>query len=141
MKKLKRSTLAAVLMMSVVLICTIIPTFASNDNHQFEFDLVPGSNEKYAPARYRQTSNSANKWKVNFKKSGEGDGTCTKFRLVKHTNKAVKTDAKFIYSGTGAHYYNAMASLNQTDVTLSAQDDENTGSVYHASGVWDEEIN
>lgn len=53
---------------------------ASDDNHSFSFTMKSKQANSYnAAARYRQTSNPNNKWKVNLQNSAEGAGTISIF--------------------------------------------------------------
>ena len=47
----------------------------SNDNWGFNFTIQPHQANSRRGARYRQTTNVNNKWKVNMQSSGEGART------------------------------------------------------------------
>ena len=115
---------------------------ASDDNHSFSFTMKSKQANSYnAAARYRQTSNPNNKWKVNLQNSAEGAGTISIFWIARADNKKAASNKYKVAQGTGAHYYNANNNGNQTDVQLAAKNNNNSSKSYKISGVWDEETN
>lgn len=115
---------------------------ASDDNHSFSFSMKSSQTNSYnAAARYRQTSNPNNKWKVKLENNAEGAGTIAIFWIARADNKEAASDKHKVAQGSGAHYYNANNKGNQTDVQLAAKNNNNTSKSYKISGVWDEETN
>ena len=112
---------------------------ASDDNHPFGFTIKAYQGDTYASPRYRQTTNTSNKWKVNLKDSSEGREAVMTFWLAKDSNNAVASGLYNVAQGTGAHYYNAKSNASQTDVKLGAENNNYTANTYTVSGVWDEE--
>ncbi|MDY2960369.1 MAG: DUF2712 domain-containing protein [Hornefia sp.] len=111
--------------------------FASNDNYGFTFHLKSKYRNSYSSARYRQTSNEYNKWKVNLKYNSEGNGAIATFWLVRAKSKAVASLTHDVKQGTGAHYYTATAAASRTNVRLAAEN--NNSSACTVAGYWDEE--
>lgn len=66
--------------LGIMLVMGGMLTNASDDNHSFSFTMKSKQASSYnAAARYRQTSNPNNKWKVNLQNSAEGPGTISIF--------------------------------------------------------------
>lgn len=134
-----------ILMMGIIVIAvlaTAIPAFASDDNIPFSFNLQAGGANSYlsdAAARYRQTTNTSNPWKVKvIEQRGDSDYTATYWlaRTAEVGHPQV-SDAHNVKSGTGAHYYNARATASKVDIVLGADNNNNVASF--VKGVWDEE--
>lgn len=136
-----RKTVAGLALLAV-LGTTTMTAWASDDNYGFSFSLKPHyANSYVAQARYRQTTNTNNKWKVNLQYNEEGAGKIATFWLAKAEGKAAVSAAHDVAQGTGAHYYPAYSSASQTDVTLGAENNNDSPNTYKISGVWDEETN
>ena len=114
---------------------------ADEDNYYYEFKIKANYENSYSAARYRQTTNTSNKWKVNLLNSTEGNETKTTFWLAKDSNNALASGTHDVAQGTGAHYYNAKANASQTDVKLGAENNNYSSNTYTVSGYWDEETN
>lgn len=115
---------------------------ASDDLVPYSFDLKPCCENSYSSPRYRQTKNTNNKWKVELcYTSGRARRDVT-FWLTRKSDDLMVSSAKIVTQGSGAKYYKANKSANQSYVCLSA---ENTSYVlddrFTASGYWDEETN
>lgn len=113
--------------------------YASNDNVGFSFSLKPNYGNSYSASRYRQTSDSTNKWKVNLTYSSEGSGTYATFWLDKSGTRV--SDVHDVKQGSGAHYYNAYGTANENYVRLGAENNNPSANSYSISGYWDEETN
>ena len=98
---------------------------ASDDNISYSFKLKANYANSYTKSRYRQTSNTKNKWKINHAYSSEGRNTIAHFGWQNQ--------------GTGPHYYNAWSGASKTDVCLGAENNNGTSKEYSISGYWDEE--
>ena len=125
-KKLK--TLSFVLAGAVSL-CMGVNAFATDDNYSFAFMIKPyhaNSRVESSGARYRETTDPKNMWKVGLRKSGEGAGTITNFWLEVYDETNVSGDIS-AKQGT-KNYYKAAYENNGYDSIR-----------YNVSGVWDEE--
>ncbi|WNB92541.1 DUF2712 domain-containing protein [Bacillus sp. NEB1478] len=136
-KKFYRVGLAGVMGLSLLAVGNM--AFASNDNVPYSFTLKPGYGNSYSAERYRQTSDTSNKWKVNLSYSSEGAGTVATFWLDKSTTQV--SDTHDVAQGSGNHYYTAFSTANQHDVRLGAENNNYSANSYSISGYWDEEIN
>ena len=110
-------TIGAVL--ALLIFATAIPAFASDDNIGFQFRLQTGGANSYVSdtaARYRQTTNVSNPWKVIVtEQTGDSDGKATYWIAKKaSSNHAQVSDAHNVKAGSGAHYYNARNTANET---------------------------
>ncbi|MFH0346691.1 DUF2712 domain-containing protein [Bacillus vallismortis] len=119
--------------------------FASNDNHDYYFEIQPFHYNNYSGERYRQTTSTGNEWKVRLDSSGEGKGTITTFWLGDKDSDALYGYAqgsitKNVYQGAKATYTKAYSRSNQSWVALGAENNNYSSNTYWASGVWDEEI-
>lgn len=129
----------------ILTICTILGgsgafVGASDDNHSFSFTMKAKQANSYnAAARFRQTYNTNNEWKVNLKNNAEGGGTIAIFWIAKADGKAAASSKHSVAQGSGTHYYKANSKGNHTDVQLAAKNNNNTSKSYKISGVWDEE--
>ena len=140
MKKIGKKTLKT-LALSMVAIGAIstTTTFASDDNIDYSFSIKSYYDNSYSAERYRQTSNKDNKWKVDLQYSSEGNGTITTFWLDKSGTRV--SESHNVTQGTGAHYYSAYSTANQSNVRLGAENNNYSANTYTVSGKWDEETN
>lgn len=114
----------------------------SDDDHSYSFNIKANYANTYSESRYRQTTNTKNKWKVNMTHSAEGAGTITTYWLALfNSGHDAGSDAYDVTQGTGAHYYNAYSNASQKDVCLGAENNNNSTNTYTVSGYWDEETN
>lgn len=113
--------------------------YASDDNIGYSFKLQPHYENSYSGSEYRQTSDSNNKWKVDLAYSSEGTGTIATFWLDKSGTRV--SDVHNVAQGSGAHYYSAFSTANQSNVRLGAENNNDSPSSYAISGYWDEETN
>jgi Protein of unknown function (DUF2712) len=131
--------LTSALVLTVSLVGVAGHTYASNDNHGYSFTIKPKHANNYSGERYRQTTNTNNKWKVNLRSSGEGKGTLTTFWLDKSGSRVSNTvNAK---QGSGSYYREAYRSASKSYVRLGAENNNYSSGSYTASGYWDEETN
>lgn len=137
-KKIKHVAFAAVV--GAGIFTTAGFTHASNDNHDFSFDLLSYHGNNYSGEIYRQTTDTSNKWKVEFTYSAEGKGTVATFWLDKK-NHGIVSDTYNVTQGSGAKYYTAYKTANKANVRLGAENNNYTANTYAISGYWDEEIN
>lgn len=134
-KKLSIGVVVLVVMTSLIMASV---AFASNDNYGYSFYLGSGHQNAYSGARYRQTSNENNKWKVNLVYNSEGSGGKATFWLAKdNKNRTVVSYTHTIKQGSGAHYYGATAAASRTNVRLGGEN--NNSNPCSVSGYWDEE--
>ncbi|MBH0161835.1 DUF2712 domain-containing protein [Fictibacillus sp. 26RED30] len=136
-KKYYRVGLAGV--MGITLLTAGNVALASNDNVEYSFSLKPEHGNSYSKERYRQTTDTSNKWKVNYSYSSEGKGTVATYWLDKSGTRV--SDTHDVAQGSGAKYYTAFSTANQKDVRLGVENNNYTTSGFTASGYWDEEIN
>jgi hypothetical protein len=134
-KKYFRVGMAAV--MGVGILAASNFTYASDDNIGFSFTLKPNYENSYSASRYRQTSSSSNPWKVNLTYSSEGAGTYATFWLDKSGTRV--SDVHNVKQGSGAQYYTAFSTANQSYVRLGAENNNLSPNSYTISGYWDEE--
>lgn len=125
-----------------LIISSVVISKAANDNHEYAFNLKAHYGNSYSAARYRQTTNTANKWKVNLVSSSEGKGKKATFWLAKdNKSKTIVSATHDVAQGTGAHYYKAKSKASKTDVKLGAENNNDSPNTYAISGYWDEETN
>lgn len=93
-----------------------------------------------ANARYRQTKDPNNPWKVCLESSGEGKGSITTFWLEIKSGKNVSTGVN-VKQGDPAKYSAAYNDANAVTVYLTGQNNNYSSAVYNVSGFWDEETN
>ncbi|MBB3908820.1 DUF2712 domain-containing protein [Anoxybacillus rupiensis] len=134
-KKYSRLGLAAAMGVGIFTFSNF--TYASDDNIGFNFELKPNYDNSYSAARYRQTTNPNNKWKVNLTYSSEGVGTVATFWLDKAGTRV--SEWYNVKQGSGPHYYPAYSTANQSYVRLGAENNNYTSASYTISGYWDEE--
>ncbi len=116
---------------------------ASNDNVDFNFSLKEHYGNSTTAARYRQTTNVKNKWKVDLTYNAEGKGKIATFWLTtkKNGTTVVSDKTHNVAQGSGAHYYDATSKASQRDVRLAAENNNDSNKTYVVSGYWDEETN
>lgn len=130
---------AGVLMFSL---CMGINASASVENdYDFIFTIKPyqyNSRIDSFEAKYRNTPDPENMWKVGLRKSGEGEGTITCFwlEIFDETNVSDAIKAK---QGTKTYYKEAYKSASEKKVYLTAENNNYNSDRYSVSGVWDEE--
>ena len=78
-----KKTAAFVVAMAVIFTTGFASVKASDDNISYSFKLKAHYANSYSSARYRQTTNTNNKWKVNHAYSSEGRNTIATFWLAK----------------------------------------------------------
>lgn len=138
MVKNKKLSIYTIILATVIILVMASVAFASNDNYGYTFQLGPHYKNSYSGARYRQTSNENNKWKVNLVYNSEGAGGKATFWLAKdNKNRTVVSYTHTIKQGSGAHYYGATAAASRTNVRLGAENNNSSSCV--VSGYWDEE--
>lgn len=139
---LLKSKLVLTAVLMLMLVATAIPAFASDDNIAFKFSLQANGANSYvsdSAARYRQTTNTSNPWKVKVtEQTGDSDYKAT-FWLAKKASSNHKqvSDAHNVIAGSGAHYYDARDTASETNVVLGADNNNNVAS--RVEGYWDEE--
>jgi hypothetical protein len=133
---------ALIATLALVVTSGISTVKASNDNIQFNFNLKAHYANTYSPSRYRQTTNTNNKWKVNLAYSSEGANSIATFWLAKADTNHTRVSGTYdVHQGSGNHYYNAWAGASQTSVCLGAENNNDSANEYKISGYWDEETN
>lgn len=139
---MKKRYLSIIMSIAMLILMNTTTAFASDDNHGYSFTIKANYANTYSGSRYRQTTNTGNKWKVNMTYSGEGKGTITTYWLAlfnsSHTIASATHDVK---QGSGAHYYNAKSNASKKNVCLGAENNNNSTNTYKVSGYWDEETN
>ena len=140
--KLLKNKVLMVGFLTMAIIATAIPAFADNDNIPFTFRLQTGGANSYvsdSAARYRQTTNTSNPWKVKVtEQTGDSDYTATYWiARTGEVGHPQVSDANNVKSGSGEHYYNARATASKVHVVLGADNNNNVAST--VKGVWDEE--
>ena len=137
---IKKTVTAA---LAICMIATPMIAKASDDNIGFSFQLKPHFANSTTTARYRQTSDVDNKWKVNMVNSTEGRGTIATFWLATKSDGTdiVSDTTHDVAQGSGAHYYKAKHTASKTDVRLAAENNNDSPNTYNISGYWDEETN
>ncbi len=138
--KTRKRNFVAIITATVMLVMISIPAFASDDNIPYRFHLQTGGANSYlssSESRYRQTTNTSNPWKVNMTNiRDDSDGKAT-YWIARNADHIQVSDAHNVHAGTGAHYYNARSSANQTNVVLAADNNNNVAA--DVWGYWDEE--
>lgn len=141
MKKNKKMIMLG-LSLTAILGMNTLSAFASDDDIGYSFTIKANYGNTYSDSRYRQTSDSDNKWKVNMTYSSEGAGTITTYWLALFNGShTVVSDTHNVKQGSGAHYYSATSGASQKDVCLGAENNNNSPNTYTVSGYWDEETN
>lgn len=138
--KTRKRNFVAIITAVVMLVMMSIPVFATDNDIEYKFHLQTGGANSYlspSEARYRQTTNTSNPWKVNMTDiRGDSDGIAT-YWIARNADHVQVSDAHNVHSGTGPHYYNARSSANQTTVVLAADNNNNVAA--DVWGLWDEE--
>lgn len=111
---------------------------AADNNIPFKFHIQMLNANTKSAARYRQTTNVNNPWKVNLRTSTEGAGTITNFWLEGKNNSNV-SKAIGVKQGSGAHYTPAYKTASKTNVKLTGENNNTTFQEYNVTGYWDEE--
>ncbi|MEG0909554.1 MAG: DUF2712 domain-containing protein [Bacilli bacterium] len=143
MKNRSIRTLLSCAIVSIIISSFSIPAFAYvNDNLGYNFTIKPYCENSYLePARFRETYDNNNSWKVQLSYSGEGNGTVTTFWLEK-ANTGTKSPASRYYDiqqGHAPYYKPAWDNADYTYVKLAAENNNSIALQYTASGIWDEE--
>ena len=132
------------LAVAALLAVPIMRVEAKEDSISYSFKLKPYYGEDSTGFRYRQTLNVNNCWKVDLAYSSEGAGTKATFFLGQQIyifGLKIASEPYTIKQGTGAHYYPSYVNGLQTNVVLSAENNNYTANTYNVSGYWDEEVN
>lgn len=140
--KRTKTKIGAVVVLALALVMMTIPSFAIEHDIPFEFHLQLNNENSYlsdGEARYRQTTNVSNTWKVHVTDQYFDDDMIANYWISKKTSHAQVSDAKRVKAGSGPHYYNARSTASQQWVVLSA--DNNNNRTSYVSGFWDEETN
>lgn len=120
----------------------VAPSFAADNNISYKFKIKANNQNSYSYDEFRQTYNMENKWKIDLRYSGEGDGTISTFWLAKSSNFQRVSGVFNVKEGSGAHYYRASSlASNHTYVSFGAENNNTTTKTYTISGYWDEETN
>lgn len=129
-----------VIALSVCALLVSISSFAAgNDDKHYEFRIEAfGVNGRIASPEYRQTKYPENQWKVKMEYSEEGERTVARYWLenTAKNNVSPHVDAT---QGLGPYYKEAKDSASQTNVYLTAQNNNINAKSYNVSGIWDEE--
>ena len=138
---MKKSIIKTLCLGALIIAGCTASVHASND--KIDYSITVGSYHingriKKEDARYRQTTNVNNPWKVRLDESSEGNGTITTFWLENSNEKNV-SKSQDVKQGKGFHYDNPNATANQTTVYLTAQNNNYDAHAYTVSGKWDEE--
>lgn len=134
-KKLVNTGMALALGLGVLGTSSV--ALASNDNVGYSFTLKANYGNTYSSERYRQTENTANKWKVNMSYTSEGTGKIATYWLDKSGTQVSNTvDVK---QGGGSYYRSAYQTASKSYVRLAAENNNYTSNTYTVSGYWDEE--
>lgn len=124
----------------VVLIAVVafaVPSFASNDNIGYSFNLSSGYLNSYSTGRYRQTTNTENRWKVNMTYHSRSKTGKATYWLARSGDKERVSSTIDVICGSGPHYKNAWSGASQATVCLGCENYyDNTATV---AGYWDEE--
>lgn len=136
MKKKITTIFLSVFVLGVAVLPTAIK--ATDDRWGYAFNIYGYQANSYSSSRYRETNNANNPWKVALESSGEGPGSITTFWLENSngTNVSAGVNVKL---KAGAYYNVAYNNANQTNVRLTAHNNNYNSSVYSVSGHWDEE--
>ncbi|MEH7128324.1 DUF2712 domain-containing protein [Neobacillus drentensis] len=95
------------------------------------------ANSRSAP-EYRSTTNRYEAWMVNVTESGEGNTAITQYWLENAGGTNV-SDAFPVAEIENTKYFPAYDNASQTDVYLTAQNNNYTSDTYGVTGYWDEE--
>lgn len=125
-------------------LCMGINSYAKgDDNIGFSFDIKPyyrNTRVNDSQARYRQTTDPNNMWKVGLRTSTEygGKGTITNFWLEDYNETNVSDDISAV-QGSKVYYKVAYNKAAKKNVYLTAENNGYDSVTYHVTGVWDEE--
>lgn len=115
--------------------------FAGDDEFGFAFEIQPwyeNSRVKDSEAKYRQTTNIYNQWKVALQSSDEGEKTITRFWMENYAEKNV-TAAISAKQGAVPYYNPAYQSASKVTCYLTAENNNYLPTTYSVAGIWDEE--
>lgn len=90
---------------------------------------------------HRSTSDTSNPWRVSIKYSGEGKGTITTFWLENFYGTNVSADIDAEYNGIYQYYASPYSKVNESDVYLTAENNNYNNDTYQIRGYWSEEDN
>lgn len=126
---------AAFLALSAV--SPIAAAYEDNDV-KYHFNIGTYQSNSRSSGRYRETTNTENKWKVKMTYTNEGEGTYTTYWL-EHYNGDNVSPAHTIRIADGTKYYSAWSSASKSTVYLTAENNNNNNITYTVKGYWDEE--
>lgn len=141
MKILKNKLLLAAIIV-LTMIVTAIPVFAVPHNIPYSFHLGLDGANSYLPsaeARYRETVNTNNCWKVRMDTIYNDPLGIATYWIARNADHQQVSKAHNVHAGTGSHLYPAYASASQTKVVLAADNENDV--IADVEGVWDEENN
>lgn len=113
-------------------------SLAGDEQYGYSFTIKANQANSRTEARYRETTNRKNSWKVNMTNSGEGIGTITTYWLEIPSGTNVSRSINVVAKG-GNYYTAAYDNASKTDVHLTAQNNNYNNESYGVSGFWDEE--
>lgn len=137
-----KTKIGAAVVLSLILIMMTIPSFAIEHDIPFSFHLQLNHENSYlsdSSARYRETTNVSNTWKVQVSEQLHDSDQVANYWIAKKTSHAQVADDHRVKAKTGPHYYNARTTASKQWVVLAADNNNNVTS--SVSGFWDEETN
>lgn len=127
------------LIVSMAIATVWIPTYATDDDWGYTFNLKTNYINSYSEGRYRQTTKLENKWKVEMRYNSKGATSKVNYWLARTSDKAKVSESRTVTTQTGPVYTSAWSGASQTTVSLGAEAFLNEGPT--VAGFWDEETN
>ncbi len=125
------------LMVAVTVFSVWIPAFASDDNWGYKFSLKTDNWNSYSDGRYRQTTNTANPWKVEMTYHSRGKTAYATYWLARTGDKEQVSSTRDVTCKTGPLKTAAWAGASMVTVSLGAENYANQTA--DVSGFWEEE--
>lgn len=127
------------MILTVCALAVSITSFASNDNKDYAFRIGAYQiNGRVDEPEYRQTKYPENPWKVKMTNSEEGSRTVAQYWLENAAESNVSPTIS-VTEGLGPYYEDAYNTASQTNVYLTAQNNNINVKSYDVEGIWDEE--
>lgn len=137
-KKLFATVLTLCCLLSIA---TTITVLAADENFAYSFTMKADCGESYCDtARLRDTDNTHNPWKVDFRVSGEGENTIAYYWIASSFWHQACSNRFAVKCDSNPYYFPSYADKGGTNVKLGVQNNNDVSNSYIVSGYWDEEI-
>jgi Protein of unknown function (DUF2712) len=139
--KIKIASLGLALGIAAGVIVPASISYATDDDIGYTFTIQGWQQNTSGTARYRETSDTTNAWKVRVTNSTESGGdTYTRFWLQNRDSGSNVSASMNVMEDKGYYYNNPYSSANKSWVRLTAENNNYNNDVFDVTGHWDEEI-